>query len=344
MMPRSRFSFGRAGSLFRVRAPAVLVLIGVGWALAACRSRAPEVAFPEGEGSLILYGEGWYDLEHGEDGSSWRWVSERGELSFFHNGSEDLEICLAGRVDRKALGGRPEVTVTLEGRELLRFRAEEGSFRRRIHVPREGVPPTAFSRLVITSDRSFRPVDRGAGADARSLSLMIEDLRIFGAGARGPRVRVIGWDGADWRMIAPLVRMGRMPNVERLIAHGRRGNLRSIRPTRSPALWTTMATGKPRAEHGITDFLLDSVPATSNVRRVKAIWNIVSEQPGMTVGSIGWYLTWPVEEVAGYMISDRFVESGLSRTTWPEGLTRPYGELHHERPGREVLSSVTSFT
>jgi predicted AlkP superfamily phosphohydrolase/phosphomutase len=45
---------------------------------------------------------------------------------------------------------------------------------------------------------------------------------------------------------------------------------------------------------------------TSNLRRAKALWNILSSA-GRTVGVIGWLITFPAEPVSGYMISDKTV-------------------------------------
>jgi hypothetical protein len=99
---------------------------------------------------------------------------------------------------------------------------------------------------------------------------------------RGP-VILIGWDGADWRIIRPLVAAGRMPHLARLMARGAFGELRSYDPMFSPLIWTTIATGKAPTEHGIADFVVKDVssgarrPITSDFRKVKALWNIFSD-------------------------------------------------------------------
>ena len=78
----------------------------------------------------------------------------------------------------------------------------------------------------------------------------------------------------------------------------------------SPALWTSIATGKERSVHNINTFYaLDEttkhhVPITSNFRKAKAIWQIVSDMGGR-VGNIGWWASYPPDEVDGYSISDR---------------------------------------
>jgi predicted AlkP superfamily phosphohydrolase/phosphomutase len=47
---------------------------------------------------------------------------------------------------------------------------------------------------------------------------------------------------------------------------------------------------------------IKSVPLTANFRRCKAIWNVVGDC-GRKVGFIGWWNTWPAEQVNGFMIS-----------------------------------------
>ena len=59
----------------------------------------------------------------------------------------------------------------------------------------------------------------------------------------GIRLLLIGLDGADWEIIDPLLRDGRMPHLAALIQNGARGRMRSYDPMISPLLWTTMVTG-----------------------------------------------------------------------------------------------------
>lgn len=148
------------------------------------------------------------------------------------------------------------------------------------------------------------------------------------------RVLLIGLDGADWEIIDPLMEQGRMPNLKRLVDGGARARLRTITPVLSPIIWTSIATGVGPDRHGIVDFLATSkttgnqIPVTSNMRRVKALWNILSDN-GRTSGIVGWWATWPAEEVRGFIVSDRvayqlfgYQDAGaeLRRRTWPEAL------------------------
>jgi predicted AlkP superfamily phosphohydrolase/phosphomutase/tetratricopeptide (TPR) repeat protein len=152
------------------------------------------------------------------------------------------------------------------------------------------------------------------------LSCDVSGVRIRSAGApvttaggapvRGMKVTVIGLDGADWNIIDPLMEAGKLPNLSRLARGGVRSRLRSITPMLSPVIWTSIATGVLPARHGIIDFLAttgregERVPVTSGLRKVKAIWNILSER-GVSVGITAWWATYPAEEVKGYIVSDR---------------------------------------
>jgi hypothetical protein len=168
--------------------------------------------------------------------------------------------------------------------------------------------------------------------------------------ARAPKLRpndrkvmLIGIDGAEWNLINPLMAAGRLPNFKRLVTGGASAPLKTILPTYSAIIWTTIATGVDENEHGVLDFtelrlpgmsrgvqrtlwgpallppyvgvreaaralnqagLLKLIPVGSGQRRVKALWNILSDQ-GALVGVVNWFATFPVDPVKGYMVSDR---------------------------------------
>jgi predicted AlkP superfamily phosphohydrolase/phosphomutase len=134
----------------------------------------------------------------------------------------------------------------------------------------------------------------------------------------------VGIDGATLSVIQPLLDQGRLPRLQELMASGASGVLESERPSRSPALWTTMVTGKNRDDHGITNFHFSVGKGenrqrkliTSNHRRVLALWNIVGAM-GRQVGFAGWWASWPAEPVNGWMISDRMTRSRWSE--WTDG-------------------------
>jgi predicted AlkP superfamily phosphohydrolase/phosphomutase len=75
------------------------------------------------------------------------------------------------------------------------------------------------------------------------------------------RVILIAWDGADWRILDPLLEAGELPNLQALIDRGQRSVLRSTVPTHSWAAWPSFLTGVDPADHGVYD-ILETVPGT----------------------------------------------------------------------------------
>ena len=159
---------------------------------------------------------------------------------------------------------------------------------------------------------------------------------------RRDKVLLFGIDGADWRVIRPLMEQGKLPNFRRVVEGGASGVLRSMEPTLSPALWTTIATGRPPEIHRIADFIVNLPgggykPVTSDMRAAPAFWNLVGRlgDPGREVGVIAWLASWPAEEIRGYMVTSYLpyiynwstgrplkgtVVEGIPRQTYPASL------------------------
>jgi arylsulfatase A-like enzyme len=124
-----------------------------------------------------------------------------------------------------------------------------------------------------------------------------------------PRLFFLGVDGATWDVLGPLMERGELPAFQRLVeegAHLRRFD--TLKITHSPVIWTTVATGRRPADHGIRGFTAQlpngrEIPVTSSLRKARAIWELANRR-GLSVGIIGWWATWPAEEVRGYMVSD----------------------------------------
>ena len=75
------------------------------------------------------------------------------------------------------------------------------------------------------------------------------------------RVFLIAWDGADWRILDPLLEEGHLPNLAALVDRGQRSVLRSTVPTHSWSAWPSFMTGLDPADHGVYD-VLDTTPGT----------------------------------------------------------------------------------
>ena len=117
------------------------------------------------------------------------------------------------------------------------------------------------------------------------------------------RVLLIGVDGLEWSVLQPLLAAGRCPNLLGLMERGSFGKLGTFRPTWSPVIWTSIATGKSMKQHGITGFVDEQQREfTSTRRRGRALWNI-ADMYGLSSNVFGWWITWPVEPVRGVMVS-----------------------------------------
>ena len=152
------------------------------------------------------------------------------------------------------------------------------------------------------------------------------------ASSSSGKVILFGIDGADWQVIDPLIAAGRMPNLAEVVRNGARGVLRSMEPSASPALWTTIATGVSPERHGVRGFVTGEGeagggpggaraaarhpgdagvseagpggirPVTSAMRRAPAFWNILDAYEKRS-GVVGWLVTWPAEPVHGFIVS-----------------------------------------
>ncbi len=181
-----------------------------------------------------------------------------------------------------------------------------------------GVVVLAAGAMLIAAARApARPPGEAAGPS-------IEDA---GRVPTGVKVVVVALDGLDGRLVDEAIAAGRLPNVASLLQRGIRGDLRSIRPPKSPVVWTSVATGVLPKRHGIRDFVVrrdgERIPVTSNLRRVPALWNLTTSLD-FTTAFVNWYVTWPAEAVAGAIISDRADFDGLPDRVSPPELTAAF--------------------
>jgi hypothetical protein len=176
----------------------------------------------------------------------------------------------------------------------------------------------------------------------------VAGLVALGACAREHEVRgrartiLFAVDGLEWSVALPLLEAGRLPTLGGLVERGSYGFLTTVEPTFSPVVWTTIATGRPPAEHGIAGFERQAPGGTvlfaSTDRRTKAFWNILSDY-GRRVDVVGWWLTHPVEPISGVMVAqsntataeDVKADLGIRKGSLVEGLGR---QLHP--PEREA--------
>jgi hypothetical protein len=150
-------------------------------------------------------------------------------------------------------------------------------------------------------------------------------------GSSAKRVALLGFDGLSWEIALALRDRGEMRHLSRALTGAAVARIHPEIPTLSPALWTTMATGRRPADHGVIGFSkfllpglktpigygpslstpnwwnglnrvlllardrhwLDDEPSFSTDRNVPAIWDL-ADHHAVPVGMVGWLSSWPV--------------------------------------------------
>jgi len=141
---------------------------------------------------------------------------------------------------------------------------------------------------------------------------------------RHQKVLVIGLDGATFRLIDPWIAAGELPNLARIQLAGSRGRLRStVRPESSVA-WTSFATGMNPGKHGVFGFASVQQDYKARINtgcsvRVPRFWQHVGRF-GRQVGLFNIPMTYPPQQVNGFMISGMLTPSTQSQFTYPPEL------------------------
>lgn len=149
-------------------------------------------------------------------------------------------------------------------------------------------------------------------------------------------------DGADWEVVDPMLREGRLPHLAGIVESGVRAEIHGCPPYSSHASWMSIFTGKTSARHGIQGHLVLSLPGVSlfpldyrdrdnlplyavgsllldwgileappvpgTFLRAKPLWKVLSDH-GRTVWILGMPATWPAYPVNGVMMTDRMYYS-----------------------------------
>jgi predicted AlkP superfamily phosphohydrolase/phosphomutase len=172
------------------------------------------------------------------------------------------------------------------------------------------------------------------------------------ASTGGPRVTMILLDGASLEYVLPRVADGRLPAFARLLEKGAVMDLATIRPTQPDPVWASVATGmypskngvrsaasySARGDDGVVDLLPDDCfahalvhlgfirdqPNAAPTWHARPLWLIASEA-GVRVGVVRWPLTYPADDVNGFIVSDRFHQlvgsiAEFDRAATPRGI------------------------
>ncbi|MEJ2207813.1 MAG: alkaline phosphatase family protein [Anaerolineae bacterium] len=181
----------------------------------------------------------------------------------------------------------------------------------------------------------------------------------------GPKLLVLGLDGATFDMIRPLAAEGRLPHLARLMEQGTAGPLRSTLPPVTAAAWSTFMTGQNPGRHGIFQWrTYDPTTYTGLDERIVTASRLAGHTFWDHIGTAGWRVgvitvpvTYPPWEVNGFLLSGYPCPDEQQNYTYPPRLaeSRPqsynFGVDHylHATPqpilddGLEMLERRTSL-
>lgn len=235
--------------------------------------------------------------------------------------------------------------VTLAGIAIVRY-----SFGRR-----GSQVSAALLAITVAGSLSLPLAARGVGRQpllgARPLTVVRAPVE---APSGGPRVMLILLDGASLDYLWSRVLEGRFPNFGRILDAGAAVDLATLRPTQAEPVWAAVATGKYPPKNGVRSAatyrvepdglpidllpdrcyafglvqfgLVQSRSRTSEAWRARPVWDIIGGY-GLPVGVVRWPVTYPAQEVRGFLVTDRFhsvadspIPADVEQALYPAGI------------------------
>lgn len=136
---------------------------------------------------------------------------------------------------------------------------------------------------------------------------------------------LLGLDGADFVVVNKLMKKGYLPNLTKIAEEGVFTSLVSSFVPITPIAWTSMTTGKNPGKHGIFDWSVrGKMEYTFNLASsincaAPRLWTMLNKH-GYSTGIFNVPLTYPPENVNGYMISGFDTPSIEADFARPKGL------------------------
>ena len=153
---------------------------------------------------------------------------------------------------------------------------------------------------------------------ARRLLVLLLTLTLFGCREeKPPRLVLIGMDGGSWNLLDPMIEAGELPHFQGLIDRGVSADLASVEPLFSPPVWTSIATGRSPAAHGVDFFYANRFSI-----KVPTVWERLAAG-GVRVGLYDYLVTWPPREYPGGFVVPGWLRK--DQTVWPPDLFQKIG-------------------
>lgn len=137
---------------------------------------------------------------------------------------------------------------------------------------------------------------------------------------------IIGLDGVPLNIIQRWAETGHLPTLRHLMDTGSVGHLRSTIPPTSGPSWSSFVTGMNPGKTGIYDFLYrrdgsyQFPPVNASMRGGTSLWRYLSDA-GYRVGVLNIPMSYPVEQVNGFMVSGWLTPYAASDYIYPADLS-----------------------
>jgi predicted AlkP superfamily phosphohydrolase/phosphomutase len=145
------------------------------------------------------------------------------------------------------------------------------------------------------------------------------------------KVLIIGWDGATFDVLMPLIELGIMPNLQALLKQGASGVLQSTIPPVTAPAWTSFATGVNPGKHGVITWqrLIDNNTPAKRVidsQDVKAprFWEWLEAH---TIGLVNLPITYPPIPMNGFTVAGMLTPNLESQYTFPSHLRESLDQI-----------------
>lgn len=127
-------------------------------------------------GAMVGYDAGWHEQElNPATGVSWRWASQQADLRVYP-ADRDAVLHIRGESPLRSFSNPSRVTIRAGSQVLTDLEVSE-DFDWTVRVPAAALAESE-GIVRVTTDQTFRPVDRGLNADQRALGLRVYSVTV----------------------------------------------------------------------------------------------------------------------------------------------------------------------
>jgi predicted AlkP superfamily phosphohydrolase/phosphomutase len=95
----------------------------------------------------------------------------------------------------------------------------------------------------------------GCGEDEQAAQPTVQQPVVQVRTGNGRKVVILGFDGVEPSIVQPMLEQGLLPNLAKLAKRGGYNKLGTTQPPQSPVAWSSFATCRDPAEHGVFGFI-----------------------------------------------------------------------------------------